>query len=116
MTYGQLAEAAGCSGAARAVGQAMSKNPIPLIIPCHRVLASGSKPGGFSAHGGFATKTKMIEIEGATLGRPATIRSVRDLKRAATQLGKKDPRLASILSQPIDFRLMPGRLALRNPG
>lgn len=107
MTYGQLAEAAGCSGAARAVGQAMSKNPIPLIIPCHRVLASGSKPGGFSAHGGLATKTKMLEIEGATFGRPATIRSVRDLKRAATQLGKKDPRLASILSQPIDFRLMP---------
>jgi methylated-DNA-[protein]-cysteine S-methyltransferase len=107
MTYGQLAEVAGRSGAARAVGQAMSKNPIPLIIPCHRVLASGSKPGGFSAHGGLATKTKMLEIEGATFGRPATIRSVRDLKRAATQLGKKDPRLASILSQPIDFRLMP---------
>ena len=49
----------------------------------------------------------MLEIEGATFGRPATIRSVRDLKRAATQLGKKDPRLASILSQPIEFRLMP---------
>jgi methylated-DNA-[protein]-cysteine S-methyltransferase len=59
MTYGQLAEAAGRPGAARAVGQLMSKNPIPLIIPCHRVLASGSKPGGLSAHGGLATKAKM---------------------------------------------------------
>ena len=107
MTYGQLAEVAGCAGTARAVGQVMSKNPIPLIIPCHRVLASGSKPGGFSAHGGLATKTKMLEIEGVTFGRPATIRSVRDLKRAATQLGKKDLRLASILSLPIDLKLMP---------
>jgi O-6-methylguanine DNA methyltransferase len=107
MTYGQLAEVAGRSGAARAVGQAMSKNPIPLIIPCHRVLASGSKPGGFSAHGGLTTKAKMLAIEGATLGCPATIRSVREFKRAAIQLGKKDPRLATILSQPVDFRLMP---------
>jgi O-6-methylguanine DNA methyltransferase len=107
MTYGQLAEAAGRSGAARAVGQAMGKNPIPLIIPCHRVLASGSKPGGFSAYGGLATKTKMLEIEGATFGRPVTIRCVRDLKRAATQLGKKDPQLAPILSRPINFKRIP---------
>jgi O-6-methylguanine DNA methyltransferase len=106
-TYGQLAEAAGHSGAARAVGLAMSRNPIPLIIPCHRVLAAGAKPGGFSAHGGLATKRKMLDIEGATFGPPATIKSGRDLKRAATKLGKKDPRLASILSHPIDFRLMP---------
>ncbi|MDD5051253.1 MAG: methylated-DNA--[protein]-cysteine S-methyltransferase [Sulfuricurvum sp.] len=107
MSYGQLAEAAGHSGAARAVGLAMSKNPIPLIIPCHRVLAASSKPGGFSAHGGLATKIKMLDIEGATFGSPATIKSMRDLKRAATELGKKDPLLASILSHPIDFRLMP---------
>ena len=107
VTYGQLAEASGHPGAARAVGQVMSRNPIPLIIPCHRVLASGSKPGGFSAYGGLDTKTKMLNVEEATVGRPATIRSIRDLKRAATQLGKKDPQLAYILSQPVDFKLMP---------
>jgi O-6-methylguanine DNA methyltransferase len=75
VTYGRLAEAAGHPGAARAVGQALSKNPIPLLIPCHRVLASGGSPGGFSAHGGLATKAKMLEIEGATLRPPVTTKS-----------------------------------------
>jgi methylated-DNA-[protein]-cysteine S-methyltransferase len=55
--------------AARAVGQALAKNPVALIIPCHRVLAAGGKPGGFSAHGGRATKARMLAIEGATLSR-----------------------------------------------
>jgi O-6-methylguanine DNA methyltransferase len=67
-TYGQLAEDSGSPGAARAVGQLMGKNPIPLIIPCHRVLGAGNKPGGFSAHGGLATKAKMLDIEGVTFG------------------------------------------------
>lgn len=65
MTYGQVAAAAGRTGAAQAVGTAMSRNPVPLIIPCHRVLAAGGKPGGFSAHGGLTTKARMLEIEGA---------------------------------------------------
>ena len=63
-TYGKLAETIGRPHAARAVGQALGRNPIALIIPCHRVLAAGSKPGGFSAHGGLATKAKMLAIEG----------------------------------------------------
>lgn len=108
-TYGKVAEAAGNVAAARAVGLAMSRNPIPLIIPCHRVLAANSKPGGFSAHGGVNTKAKMLEIEGATLGPPAIIRSKRDLIRAASILGKKDARLAPILKHAIDFRVMPER-------
>jgi methylated-DNA-[protein]-cysteine S-methyltransferase len=64
VTYGELARAAGRPGAARAVGQALGKNPVALIIPCHRVLAAGGKPGGFSAHGGRATKAKMLAVEG----------------------------------------------------
>jgi len=68
-TYGELAKVVRNPGAARAVGQALGKNPIPLIIPCHRILAAGGKPGGFSAHGGCATKAKMLEIEGATMGK-----------------------------------------------
>jgi methylated-DNA-[protein]-cysteine S-methyltransferase len=67
-TYGALAKAAGFPDAARAVGQAMGRNPIPLIIPCHRVLASGGKPGGFSAFGGTVTKDRMLALEGVCLG------------------------------------------------
>jgi O-6-methylguanine DNA methyltransferase len=66
-TYGELAKAVGRPTAARAVGQALGKNPIALLIPCHRVLAAGGKPGGFSAHGGRATKARMLAIEGTTV-------------------------------------------------
>ncbi len=65
-SYGELARDMNRPTASRAVGQALGRNPIPLIIPCHRVLASGDKPGGFSSHGGLETKAKMLEIEGAT--------------------------------------------------
>jgi methylated-DNA-[protein]-cysteine S-methyltransferase len=68
VTYGELAERVGAAGAARAVGQAMGKNPIPIIVPCHRVLASGNKTGGFSAPGGTRTKLKLLEMEGVQLG------------------------------------------------
>jgi methylated-DNA-[protein]-cysteine S-methyltransferase len=68
ITYGGLAERIGAPGAAQAVGQAMGKNPIPIIIPCHRVLASGNTLGGFSAPGGTKTKLKLFEIEGIRLG------------------------------------------------
>jgi methylated-DNA-[protein]-cysteine S-methyltransferase len=65
-TYGGLAKAIGRSDweAAREVGQAMAKNPVALIIPCHRVLAAGGKIGGFSAPGGAETKAKMLALEG----------------------------------------------------
>lgn len=66
-TYGEIAQALGEPGAARAVGQALARNPIALIIPCHRVLAAGGKPGGFSAPGGRATKMRLLEIERAPI-------------------------------------------------
>ena len=70
-TYGALAKEVGVGPeAARDVGQAMAKNPVPLIIPCHRVLAAGGKLGGFSAPGGSATKERMLELEGVRLGPP----------------------------------------------
>jgi methylated-DNA-[protein]-cysteine S-methyltransferase len=70
-TYGALAAAVGLGrGAARDVGVAMSKNPAPLIVPCHRVLAAGGKIGGFSAPGGADTKTRMLKLEGVKVGRP----------------------------------------------
>jgi methylated-DNA-[protein]-cysteine S-methyltransferase len=66
-TYGDLSRALGCPDA-RDVGQAMGKNPVPVIIPCHRVLAAGGKPGGFSAPGGTITKEKLLALEGVHLG------------------------------------------------
>lgn len=64
VTYGELAARAGDKQAAQAVGQAMGSNPVPVIIPCHRVLAANAKPGGFSAPGGINTKQRLLELEG----------------------------------------------------
>ena len=67
-TYGALAKDIGTGPeGARDVGAAMAENPVPLIIPCHRVLAAGGKVGGFSAPGGAATKIRMLELEGMRL-------------------------------------------------
>lgn len=65
LTYGDIAKLVGSVQQARAVGQALGENPCPIIVPCHRVLAAGDKPGGFSAHGGVVTKLKLLDIEGA---------------------------------------------------
>ena len=65
MTYGDIAKRLGGLELARDVGQALGRNPCPIVVPCHRVLAAGNKPGGFSARGGVETKLKMLEIEGA---------------------------------------------------
>jgi methylated-DNA-[protein]-cysteine S-methyltransferase len=75
LTYGEVAARLGDKALARAVGQALGENPIPLIIPCHRVLAAGGKTGGFkaggfSAPGGSATKLRLLSIEGAAPGGP----------------------------------------------
>lgn len=67
-TYGAVAKELGAGPeAARDVGQAMAANPVPLIIPCHRVLAAGGKIGGFSAPGGAESKLRMLTIEGLDL-------------------------------------------------
>lgn len=63
LSYGEVAARAGSPGGARAVGQAMAKNPFPIIVPCHRVLASGGKIGGFS--GGLHFKRSLLDLEGA---------------------------------------------------
>jgi methylated-DNA-[protein]-cysteine S-methyltransferase len=65
LTYGQIAERLGDRLLARDVGAALSKNPWPMVVPCHRVTAAGGKPGGFSARGGVNTKLKLLAIEGA---------------------------------------------------
>jgi len=65
ISYGELAARIRSPGAARAVGQALGRNPFAVVVPCHRVLAAGGKPGGFSATGGVRTKLRMLSIEGA---------------------------------------------------
>lgn len=67
ITYGGLAERVGQPGAAQTVGTAMGRNPWPIIVPCHRVLASGNKLGGFSAPGGKWTKLFLLDLEGVRL-------------------------------------------------
>ncbi|HBQ27315.1 MAG TPA: cysteine methyltransferase, partial [Syntrophomonas sp.] len=62
LTYAEVARSLGKPGAARAVGQALKRNPLPLIIPCHRVVASNG-PGGFTSPGGIATKLEMLQWE-----------------------------------------------------
>jgi methylated-DNA-[protein]-cysteine S-methyltransferase len=68
-TYEELAQAMGNPGAARAVDVALARNPWPLIVPCHRVVAGPRKLGGFSAAGGVATKKRLLKIEAAMFKR-----------------------------------------------
>jgi methylated-DNA-[protein]-cysteine S-methyltransferase len=65
-SYGEIAAALGEPGAAQAVGKALGRNPFPIVVPCHRVLAADGSLHGFSAPGGLATKRRMLALEGAT--------------------------------------------------
>jgi methylated-DNA-[protein]-cysteine S-methyltransferase len=70
VTYGELASRAGHAGLARETGAALGANPVPLVVPCHRIHAAGGKIGGFSAPGGSTAKEKMLALEGVHLGPP----------------------------------------------
>ncbi|HET9236404.1 MAG TPA: methylated-DNA--[protein]-cysteine S-methyltransferase [Oligoflexus sp.] len=97
-SYGALAERVGSPGAARAVGQAMGRNPLPLIIPCHRVLAAGGKAGGFSAFGGLVTKQQLLAIESSASLDPA---------QAVDYLKTRDPVLGQLMERVGPCRLQP---------
>jgi O-6-methylguanine DNA methyltransferase len=110
LSYGEVAEKVGSPKSARAVGQALGKNPFAIVVPCHRVVASGNRPGGFSAHGGLETKARMLAIEGFTLA-PQT-----DLFRGADALGfdtraaidhlrGRDKRLAALIDRVGPFKM-----------
>ena len=68
-TYGAIAQQVGSKQLAQGVGRALGRNPIPIIVPCHRVIGANDKLTGFSAHGGVQTKLRMLAIEGAEIGR-----------------------------------------------
>jgi methylated-DNA-[protein]-cysteine S-methyltransferase len=105
VTYGELAARVGSPGAARAVGQAMAKNPFFVVVPCHRItsavgaVSARSDLGGFSAPGGALTKRRMLEIEGAFLEPPPF-----DVVRALRELRKRDPVLGKVIDQAGDRR------------
>jgi methylated-DNA-[protein]-cysteine S-methyltransferase len=73
LTYGEVAARIGEPRAAREVGQALGRNRIPIIVPCHRVVAAGGGTGGFSARGGVDTKLRLLEIERATFSDGPTL-------------------------------------------
>jgi methylated-DNA-[protein]-cysteine S-methyltransferase len=80
-TYGELARAAGRPGAARAVGQVMAKNPLPLVIPCHRVVGAGGRLGGYT--GGLAWKEFLLAREGWTFAGSGRSRRLEPKPRSA---------------------------------
>ncbi|HEX7785642.1 MAG TPA: methylated-DNA--[protein]-cysteine S-methyltransferase [Methylomirabilota bacterium] len=65
LSYGEIARRLGAPFAARDVGHALGRNPFPIVVPCHRVVAAGGKLGGFSARGGAATKRRLLSVERA---------------------------------------------------
>lgn len=67
ISYGELAQRVGDPSAARAVGAANGRNPLPIVVPCHRVLASGGREGGYSGGQGLPTKHKLLALEGVVL-------------------------------------------------
>ncbi len=71
LSYGEVATRLGEHVTARDVGEAMGKNPFPIVVPCHRVVGSGGRIGGFSANGGVATKLRLLNIERAQPSGPA---------------------------------------------
>ncbi len=70
-TYGEIAKAIGQPNAARAIGQALGRNPFAILVPCHRVVGANDRMTGFSANGGVATKMKMLMIEGWRADEPS---------------------------------------------
>jgi DNA-3-methyladenine glycosylase II len=82
LTYAELAAHIGKPGAVRAVGTALGKNPIPLIIPCHRIVASSGKLGGFSAPGGVGTKVTLLACEGVSLEKPRLLTTPAQWRKA----------------------------------
>lgn len=99
VTYGALAERLGSPGAARAVGQALGRNPFALVVPCHRVTAAKGRLGGFSAAGGLGTKARLLALEGAPsaglFAAPAAAVPY-DARAALAHLRAADPKLVPL--------------------
>ena len=103
MTYGEIAKRLGVPHELREVGQALGRNPIAIIVPCHRVLGADGKMGGFSASGGVATKRRILRDRGRrrAFGGPVVRAAMTgfgfDPKSAVAHLRKADPALAEVI-------------------
>ncbi len=73
ISYGELASRLGDTRLARGVGAALGRNPLPIVVPCHRIIGANGRLTGFSAPGGIETKRRLLEIEGAGLAQPSTL-------------------------------------------
>jgi len=107
-TYGEVAAGIGAPGAARAVGQALGRNPFAVVVPCHRVLAAGGRTGGFSASGGVSTKLRMLAIERRSRATPLFEGDGGlgfDPAVAVDHLRRVDPALARVIDAAGPFRL-----------
>jgi len=109
-SYRQLAERAGSPGAARAAGQAMACNRVALIVPCHRVIAAGGRPGGYGGFGGMRTKERLLALEGVSLRRKASLFGGAgslsfDGRAAVKRLAAVDLKLGALIDRVGPFRL-----------
>jgi len=110
LSYGSIATRLGLPGAARAVGQALGRNPFAIVVPCHRVLAAGGKAGGFSANGGVGTKLRLLAIEHAQTTAQLGLFDGDgafgfDPDAAIAHLRTADPRLARVIDAAGPFRM-----------
>jgi methylated-DNA-[protein]-cysteine S-methyltransferase len=110
LSYGEIAARLGAPGSARAVGQALGRNPFAIVVPCHRVLAAGGKVGGFSANGGVTTKLRLLGIEGVQAGGQAGLFDGDgalgfDPRIAALHVRASDAVLARVIERVGPFRL-----------
>ena len=112
VTYGELAARVGNPSGARAVGQAMARNPWPVVVPCHRVLASSGRAGGFSAYGGVVTKARLLEVEKVRLAgsfQPSLTARMGDAgfdaDAAVKALSKADAKLGALIARVGAFTL-----------
>ena len=112
LSYGELAARCGAPRAARAVGQALGRNPFCILVPCHRVVAANGKAGGFSANGGVATKLRLLAIEGVHVEEPPAPRRDEaasalpfDPRAAEAHLRAADPVLARLIATLGPFHL-----------
>lgn len=109
LSYGEVATRLGAPGAARAVGQALGRNPFPIVVPCHRVLAAGKKVGGFSANGGITTKLRLLALESAGRDPAGAFDGDGafgfDPDEASSHLRSADPKLGELLDAVGPFRM-----------
>ena len=108
LSYAELATAIGKPGAARAVGTALGRNQVPLLMPCHRIVARGGKPGGFTSPGGLDTKRWLLACEGVALEKPRVLTTAAQWQQALQHL-RRDKAMAALIRRVGTIHFRPQR-------